>query len=229
MSGAYKQTPLEVAKMLLEAMESPDLQNVLDRDEMRDTITQDDQKLLLYFLANLRTRRKKEREVEVKRQELQHHISEKGKNFINQETYELHQSLLMQVTESERQQLIRLTIDNNIFMFLKYMETYQPPFSDFLKIVVGLDSQIDKASFTELFVRVCKYQKIGGLKVTSEMIRNAIQFLVDNKKDDTAANGLLRIINYNSISLTTFPVQLLVKFENAYDQTILRFFKSLSL
>ena len=135
----------------------------------------------------------------------------------------------MQVTESERQQLIRLTIDNNIFMFLKYMETYQPPFSDFLKIVVGLDSQIDKASFTELFVRVCKYQKIEGLKVTSEMIRNAIQFLVDNKKDDTAANGLLRIINYNSISLTTFPVQLLVKFENAYDQTILRFFKSLSL
>ena len=42
MSGAYKQTPLEVAKMLLEAMESPDLQTVLERDEVRDTITQDD-------------------------------------------------------------------------------------------------------------------------------------------------------------------------------------------
>jgi hypothetical protein len=135
----------------------------------------------------------------------------------------------MQVTESDRQQLIRLTIDNNIFMLLKYMETYQPPFSDFLKIVVGLESQIDKASFTELFVRVCKYQKIEGLKVTSEIIRNAIQFLVDNKKDDTAANSLLRIINYHSISLTTFPVQLLVKFQSGYDQTILRFFKSLSL
>ena len=70
MSGAYKQTPLEVAKMLLEAMESPDLQTILGRDDVRDTITPDDQKLLLYFVANLRTRRKKEREVEVKRQEL---------------------------------------------------------------------------------------------------------------------------------------------------------------
>ena len=56
--------------MLLEAMESPDLQTVLGRDDVRDTITPDDQKLLLYFVANLRTRRKKEREVEVKRQEL---------------------------------------------------------------------------------------------------------------------------------------------------------------
>ena len=80
----------------------------------------------------------------------------------------------MQVTETERQKLIRDTIDNNIFMFLKYMETYQPPFSDFLKIVVGLESQIDKASFTELFVRICKYQKIEGLRITTEMIKNAI-------------------------------------------------------
>jgi hypothetical protein len=44
------------------------------------------------------------------------------------------------------------------------------------------------------------------------MIKNAMQFLVDNKKDDNAANGLLRLINYNSISLKTFPIQLLVKF-----------------
>jgi hypothetical protein len=63
----------------------------------------------------------------------------------------------MQVTEAERHQLIRETIDNNIFMFLKYMEIYKPPFPEFLKIFVGLQSQIDSASFTELFVRVCKY------------------------------------------------------------------------
>ena len=69
----------------------------------------------------------------------------------------------MQVTETERDNLIRETIDNNIFMLLKYMETYQPPFPEFLKLVVGLESQIDTASFTELFVRVCKYQKIEGL------------------------------------------------------------------
>ena len=72
--------------------------------------------------------------------EEQHQISEKGKNFVNQETYELHQALLMQITESEKYNLIRETIDNNIFMFLKYMETYQQPFNDFLRLVVNLQT-----------------------------------------------------------------------------------------
>ena len=61
------------------------------------------------------------------------------------------------------------------------------------------------------------------------MILNAMQFLVENKKDDNAANGCLRLIYNNKISLASFPIQLLVKFQEAYDQTILRFFKSLSI
>jgi hypothetical protein len=46
----------------------------------------------------------------------------------------------MQITESEKSKLIRETIDNNIFMFLKYMETYQQPFNDFLRLVVNLQT-----------------------------------------------------------------------------------------
>ncbi len=61
------------------------------------------------------------------------------------------------------------------------------------------------------------------------MIKNAINFLVDNKKDDNAANGLLRLIYYNNISLSSFQIQVLIKFQQTYDQTILRFFMSLSL
>jgi hypothetical protein len=38
------------------------------------------------------------------------------------------------------------------------------------------------------------------------MIKNAINFLVDNKKDDNAANGLLRLIYYNNISLSSFQI-----------------------
>ncbi len=82
---------------------------------------------------------------------------------------------------------------------------------------MGLESQIDQASFTEVFVRVCKYQKIEGLKVSTEMIKNGTLFLVENKKDDNAANGLLRLIYYNNISLSTFPIQLLIKFQESYD------------
>ena len=100
----------------------------------------------------------------------------------------------MPMTEEERQRLIKDTIDTNLFLFLEYMEGYQSPSNDFLKIVVGLKDQLDPASFTELFVRVCTYQKIEDLRVTPEMVRNAISFLVDKKRDDKAAYGLLRLI-----------------------------------
>ncbi len=63
----------------------------------------------------------------------------------------------MQLNEDERTKLIKDTIDTNLFLFLEYMEEYQAPFNDFLKIVVGLQNQILPSSFTELFVRVCTY------------------------------------------------------------------------
>jgi hypothetical protein len=53
-------------------------------------------------------------------------------------------------------------------------------------------------------------------------VRNAIDFLVDKKKDNNAAYGLLRIIYYNNISLTQFPTQILSKFEGLYKKDILR-------
>ena len=57
-----------------------------------------------------------------------------------------------------------------------------------------MQDQLDTASFTELFVRVCTYQNIEDLRVTFEMVCNAITFLVDKKRDDKAAYGLLRLI-----------------------------------
>ena len=63
----------------------------------------------------------------------------------------------MQLTEEERTKLIKETIDTNLFLFLEYMEEYQAPSNDFLKIFVGLQAQIEPSSFTELFVRVCTY------------------------------------------------------------------------
>ena len=84
-------------------------------------------------------------------------ITEKGKTYVNQETFELNHALLMLRTESERQQLIKDTIDSNIFTFLKYMETYKEPFPGFLKVVIDLKSEVDATSFTELFIRVCKF------------------------------------------------------------------------
>jgi hypothetical protein len=66
-------------------------------------------------------------------------ISEKGRMFINQKTYDLHQALLMPMTEEERLTLIKTTINSNLYLFLEYMESYQLPSNDFLKIVVALE------------------------------------------------------------------------------------------
>jgi hypothetical protein len=59
---------------------------------------------------------------------------------------------------------------------------------------------------------VCTYQKIEDLRVSHDMVRNAIAFLVDKKKDDKAAYGLLRLIYQNNITLSNFPKTTLIKF-----------------
>ena len=61
-------------------------------------------------------------------------------------------------------------------------------------------------------MRVCTFQKIEDLRVTPDMVRNAIAFLVDKKKDDKAAYGLLRLIYQNKITLSSFPKITLIKF-----------------
>ena len=58
--------------------------------------------------------------------------------FVSQKTYELHQSLLMPMNEEERSRLIKSTIENNLYIFLEYMESYQLPSNDFLKVIVAL-------------------------------------------------------------------------------------------
>ena len=134
----------------------------------------------------------------------------------------------MPMEEAERKSLIKDSIDKNLYLFLEYMEGYPTPFNDFLKIVVSLQNQLDSESFTELFVRVCTYPKIEDLNISSEIVQNAITFLVEKKRDDKAAYGLLRIIYLNNSTLSFLPHSRLVKFQQEYQQTILRFFKSIN-
>ena len=139
--------------------------------------------------------------------------------LLNQKTYDLHQSLLMPMMEDERVKLIKDSINSNIFLFLEYMESYMLPSNDLLRIVVSMKDHLEPAEFTELFVRVCTYQKIEEPKVTTEMVNNAIAFLVEKKRDDKAAYGLLRLIYLNDISLSGFSRTLLIKFQEDYQQT----------
>ena len=46
------------------------------------------------------------------------------------------------------------------------MEKQQAPSADFLEIIIDLKARLEPASFTEVFVRLCSFQKIEGLKVT---------------------------------------------------------------
>ena len=77
-----------------------------------------------------------------------------------QKTNELQQSLLMPMSKGERIALIENSINLNLWLFLEYMEKQQAPTPDFLDFIVGLKANLDSSSFTELFIRVCCFQKI---------------------------------------------------------------------
>jgi hypothetical protein len=53
---------------------------------------------------------------------------EKAQRFTNQLIPDLHRALLTPQTEKERAELIQQKIDDNLFLFLDYMENYEPPF-----------------------------------------------------------------------------------------------------
>jgi hypothetical protein len=107
---------------MLEAMEEPDVAAAFNDKAIGGQLMPEDRKTLHNFAYYLKARKRKEIEEEAKRVEQEHHISEKGRMFVNQKTYDLHQALLMPMTEEERISLVKATIDSNLFLFLEYME-----------------------------------------------------------------------------------------------------------
>jgi hypothetical protein len=59
---------------------------------------------------------------------------------------------------------------------------------------------------------VCTYTKIEDLEVSKAMVRDAMEILVERKRDEKAAFGLLRLIYHNNITLADFPKEMLIKF-----------------
>jgi hypothetical protein len=59
------------------------------------------------------------------------------------------------------------------------------------------------------------------------MVKEALIFLTEKKEDAKSAYGLLRLIYNNVISLKNFPKETLISFQRTYEQTILRFLKTL--
>lgn len=131
------------------------------------------------------------------------------------------------MTKEERTSFIEDSINQNLWLFLEYMEKQQAPSADFLEIIIGLKDKLEQSSFTELFVRVCSFQKIESLQVTSSMVKEALIFLTEKKQDAKSAYGLLRLVYNNVISLKNFPKESLINFQRIYEQTILRFLKTL--
>ena len=60
-----------------------------------------------------------------------------------------------------------------------------------------------------------------------DIVKDAFIFLTEKKDDAKSAYGLLRLIYNNVISLKKFPKESLIEFQRMYEQTILRFIKSL--
>ncbi len=105
-------------------MEIPDLSGVYADDSLGRMLKEDDKKPLQNFLFYLKLKRKRQADENAKKEEEEKLNSEKGRLFVSQKTYDLQQTLLMQLTEEERTKLIKDTIDTNLFLFLEYMEEY---------------------------------------------------------------------------------------------------------
>jgi len=121
-------------------------------------------------------------------------MSEKAKRFTNQLIPDLHRELLNPQSESERGSLIKEKISENLFLFLDYMEDYDPPFPEFLRLIVQLNDQLEPDTFTKLFARVCAQHRGEDIVVTLDMVSRAMEFLHESKINHMAAYGLLRLI-----------------------------------
>jgi hypothetical protein len=142
--NTYEPTSLERAKQFLELMQDPDVNAAFKNEELAQVLKPEDRKALSNFVYHLKSRRRKDDQEEAKRSEDEKQISEKGRMFVSEKTFDLHQALLMPMCETERENLIKDTIDTNLYLFLEYMENYQSPWNGFLDIIVGLKGFIDK-------------------------------------------------------------------------------------
>jgi hypothetical protein len=142
--NTYEPTSLERAKQFLELMQNPDVNAAFKNEELAQVLKPEDRKALSNFVYHLKSRRRKDDQEEAKRSEDEKQISEKGRMFVSEKTFDLHQALLMPMCETERENLIKDTIDTNLYLFLEYMENYQSPWNGFLDIIVGLKGFIDK-------------------------------------------------------------------------------------
>ncbi len=119
--------------------------------------------------------------------------------------------------EEERANIIKETIDDNLYLLLEYMDTQQQPTPDFLAILIKIQPQLDEQAFSAIFVRLCSYQKIDDLKITLAMAKNAMVQLTETRLDARSAFGLLRLVYSNQLSLASFPKTTLMKFQHQYE------------
>ncbi len=75
--------------------------------------------------------------------------------------------------------LIEQKINENLYVFLEYMDGMQTTPTDFLKIIVELLPKHHDDISTKLFVRVCALYKGEQLKITEDYIEKGVRFLVD--------------------------------------------------
>jgi hypothetical protein len=133
----------------------------------------------------------------------------------------------MHLTSEERRQVIVDLVSNNIFDFIAYMDFQQePPTDDFLSTIMSLYSDFEEELAVKLLIRVFKMFKGEVLILTHEMAMKGMNFLASEHECSQAAFGFLRLCFQNDINFSTFPLDLLIKFQEIYRQMFISFFKS---
>ena len=130
--GTYQQSPLERAKELLCKHENPSIDALGADQDLMAALTADDLGKLGRYIVNMNYRKRIEKEKQIIREEVEQTIIDKGRGFVAQKAYDIQQELLTPMSRDDRGKLIADKIKSNLYLFLEYMERYQPPTNDFL-------------------------------------------------------------------------------------------------
>jgi hypothetical protein len=121
--------------------------------------------------------------------------------------------LLAQPTIELKSELIKVKVNENLYLFLSLMEQYQGQGQEFLSIIINLYKDFKEDVSIQLLVRACAIYKGEKLTINSKMVQKAMGFLIENKNFNHSAFGLLCLAFQNSISFAAFDIKLLSDFE----------------
>ena len=78
--------------------------------------------------------------------------------------------------------LIKEKIEDNLFLFLEFLETKLETSNEFLSLILELKPSMEEKTFKKLFARVCAIHQSDELEIDKDMALQGLSFLTEQKR-----------------------------------------------